>query len=274
LTPLIVTAAVTGGGAAKSPVHPVTPEAVVSAAIDAWRAGAAVVHLHARTSDGGTTMAPSAYRAAIDAIRSGGCNALIDLSAGDDGGKADHPARLAVAGAGGDLVTLAAGPFNLGKRLYDNSPGFVDRMAQAITAAGARPVIEVFDTGQIATIHRMLMEGRIDRPLLVEFVMGVPGAMPADARLLPVLLDHLPQGCLWAASIQTTDPKALRQIMEQVIVLGGHVRTGLEDHPFDISGNVAVSNAAMVREAIALSLALGRPVATTRQARGLLSFGS
>ena len=105
--PLIITAALTGGGPRKGPAHPVTPGAVVADAATAWRAGAAIIHIHARTADGGTTMAPAAYRAMVEAIRADGCDALIDLSAGDDSGKADHAARLAVVKGGGDLVTLA-----------------------------------------------------------------------------------------------------------------------------------------------------------------------
>ncbi|MBN8942987.1 MAG: 3-keto-5-aminohexanoate cleavage protein [Rhizobiales bacterium] len=268
--PLIITAALTGGGPRKGPAHPVTPEAVVADAIAAGRAGAAIVHIHARTADGATTMAPEAYRAMVEAIRTAGCDALIDLSAGDDGGKADHAARLAVADGDGDLVTLAGGPFNLGGRLYDNGPAFIDRMARAITATTAKPILEIFDTGQMATLHRLLAAGVLASPVLVEFVMGVPGGMPVDARLLPILAEGLPPDTLWSISVQTADPAAFRMVLKQAIRLGGHIRTGLEDHILDAEGGLADGNAALVAEAVALALDLGRTIATPNEARRLL----
>ncbi|WP_170181980.1 3-keto-5-aminohexanoate cleavage protein [Phreatobacter stygius] len=270
--PLVITAALTGGAPRKGPAHPVTPEAVMADAIAAWRAGAAIVHLHARTADGGTTMAPAAYRSMVTAIRHGGCEAVIDLSAGDDGGKADHAARLAVIESGGELVTLACGPFNLGGRLYDNSPGFVDRMAQAIAATASKPILEVFDTGQMATLNRLLAEGALVPPVMVEFVMGVPGGMPVDLKLLPVLIERLPAGALWSISIQTHDPVAFRAIQRQVILHGGHVRTGLEDHVFDAKGGPVAGNAALVAEAVVVARSLGREIATADQARRLLGL--
>ncbi|MGL4287262.1 MAG: 3-keto-5-aminohexanoate cleavage protein [Phreatobacter sp.] len=272
--PLIITAALTGGGPRKGPAHPVTPGAVVADAATAWRAGAAIIHIHARTADGGTTMAPAAYRAMVEAIRADGCDALIDLSAGDDSGKADHAARLAVVKGGGDLVTLAGGPFNLGRRLYDNGPEFIDRMARAIAASTAKPIFEIFDTGQMATLHRLLAEGVLVPPVMVEFVLGVPGGMPVDARLLPVLTERLPSNALWSISVQTTDPAAFRSVLQQAVRLGGHVRTGLEDHIFDAEGGLATGNAAMVAEAVAFAHDHGRTIATAAEARRLLGFAA
>lgn len=270
--PLIVTAALTGGGPCKGPTHPVTPEAVVADAVAAWRAGAAIIHIHARTEDGDTTMAPAAYRGMARAIRATGCDALIDISAGDDGGKADHAARLAVVEGGGDLVTLAGGPFNLGNRLCDNGPGFIDRMARAIAATRAKPIFEIFDTGQMATLHRLLAEGVLVPPVMVEFVLGVPGGMPVDARLLPVLTERLPAGAVWSISVQTTDPAAFRAVLRQAVRLGGHVRTGLEDHIFEANRGLVAGNAALVAEAAGFAGEFGRTIATAGEARRLLGL--
>ena len=99
MKPLIICAAVTGGAPAKSrtPYHPVTPQAVADEMLACWRAGAAMIHIHARLEDGSTVMENGAYRAIIDKAIAQGCDAIINVSAGDDGGKADHAMRLSIA---------------------------------------------------------------------------------------------------------------------------------------------------------------------------------
>ncbi|WP_163454478.1 3-keto-5-aminohexanoate cleavage protein, partial [Escherichia coli] len=88
------------------------------------------------------------------------------------------------------------------------------RMARAITATTAKPILEIFDTGQMATLHRLLAAGVLAPPALVEFVLGVPGGMPVDARLLPILVEGLPVGALWSISVQTADPLAFRMVLK------------------------------------------------------------
>src|SRR5450432_1209499 len=96
MKPLIICAAVTGGAPAKAktPHHPTTPREVVDSAVACWRAGASVIHYHARLEDGSTTMDVDAYRDIADRIRATGCDAILNLSAGDNGGRANHEQRL------------------------------------------------------------------------------------------------------------------------------------------------------------------------------------
>src|SRR5262245_21577568 len=127
MKPLIICAAVTGGSPARSktPHHPVTPEAIAEAAVMCWRAGAAMIHYHARLPDGTTSTDLHDYQIIADLIRGGGCDAILNFSAGDDGGRADHATRLKIAEAGCEVVSLDAGSFNIGERLYNNAPSYL-----------------------------------------------------------------------------------------------------------------------------------------------------
>ncbi len=270
MKPLILCAAVTGGGPAKSPAHPVTPEAVVASAVAAWRAGAAVLHLHARRPDGGTTMDPAVYADLVRAIRAEGCDALISLSAGDDGGRASHAQRLAVADAGGDLVSLALGSFNFSGRLYDNRPDYVTGMAERIRARGAIPEFEVFDTGHLHALDRLLAEGLAASPVWVDLVLGLRGCLPADPALLPHLVARLPPQAEWAVTIHGGDHERFLAVAMHAFVSGGHIRTGLEDHPYARPGEFAQSNAAMVAQWVETARLWGRPVATPEEARRMI----
>jgi len=114
MKPLIICAAVTGGAPAKAktPHHPTTPREVVDSAVACWRAGASVIHYHARLEDGSTTMDVDAYRDIADRIRATGCDAILNLSAGDNGGRANHEQRLNVTDVarvgGASLAVIAA----------------------------------------------------------------------------------------------------------------------------------------------------------------------
>ena len=247
--PVLLTAAVTGGGPprARGPRQPVTTAAIVASALACEAAGAAVIHLHARDdATGATTTDPAANAALLQAIRRAGCRAVLNLSAGDDGGRADHARRIALAGCKAEVVSLAAGSFNAGARLYDNAPAFQRAQAAAIVAAGAVPELEVFDTGHLAGVAALLEAGAVRRPALIMLVMGVPGGMACDADLLRWLVPRLPPGCVWSVSTQGDDAAAADAVLDAALALGGHIRTGIEDSVWLHPGERAASSAAQV----------------------------
>ncbi|HYF18835.1 MAG TPA: 3-keto-5-aminohexanoate cleavage protein [Ramlibacter sp.] len=270
MKPVILCAAVTGGGPPRSPHVPVTPQAVVQSALQAWRAGAAMLHLHARRPDGSSTMDAGAYRELARALRQAGCTALLNFSAGDNGGTASHEERLAIAETGADLVTIGAGSFNSGPRVYDNAPAFAIRAARGLREARVAAEVEVFDTGHLHGLRRLLEQGDLRLPVWVNFVFGGRGGMPADARLLPVLLDELPPACEWTVTVQGASAEQYHAIAHWALAQGGHVRTGLEDQSWVAPGVPATDNAQLVRHAAELAVAAGRAVATPEQARALL----
>jgi 3-keto-5-aminohexanoate cleavage enzyme len=273
--PLIVVAAITGGvaPAAAAPGHPLTPDAIVADALACAAAGASIIHIHARRPDGSTTMERDAYAGIARDIRARGCVAVLDFSAGDDGGRATHAQRIEVAGAGAEIVSLAGGSFNIGERLYDNRADFQRTMASAIVKAGARPEIEIFDSAHLQSLPRLVSAG-ITAPYFFQFVMGLPGTLKPDVRLLDWLAGQVPEGGLWSLSAQTGSDVALHtELLDAAIRLGGHIRTGFEDMRLLNDGSPAPDNAALVRQWIERAQQHGRPVATPAETRRLLGIG-
>ena len=275
MQPLMICAAVTGGAPARSktPHHPVTPQQVAADAVACWRAGAAIVHIHARLADESTSSEVAAYRDTADRIRAAGCDAILSLSAGDDGGRADHALRLRVAEAGEELVSLDLGPINLGTRLYDNRPAYLREMAKRMLELGVRPEIDVLDSGHLDSLATLIKDGLVKPPYHVQLVFGVPGGIPLDVRLLPILVSRLPTGSEWSISCQTSDFETFLRFQMAAFTEGGHVRTGMEDHVYVRPGELARNNAEMVEQWAATARTFGRPLATPAEARRMLGIG-
>ena len=275
MQPLIICAAVTGGAPARSktPHHPVTPEQVAADAVACWRAGAAIVHIHARLADESTSSEIAAYRDTADRIRAAGCDAILSLSAGDDGGRADHALRLRVAEAGEELVSLDLGPINLGTRLYDNRPAYLREMAKRMLELGVRPEIDVLDSGHLDSLATLIKDGLVKPPFHVQLVFGVPGGIPLDLRLLPILVSRLPPDSEWSISCQTSDFETFVRFQMAAFTDGGHVRTGMEDHVYVRPGELARNNAEMVEQWATTARTFGRPLATPAEARRMLGIG-
>ena len=276
MIPLIICAAPTGGAPARSktPHHPVTPQAVVDEALACWRAGAAMIHLHARLEDGSTIMDVKAYRAIIDKIEAAGCDAIINLSAGDDGGKADHAMRFGIVESGVEMVSLDAGPINIGNRIYNNSLAYLEKMASLMLAKNVKPEVEIFDVGHLAAIKALIAKGLMKPPYYIQFVLGVPGGMPLDPRMLAMCREHMPEDTQWAVSAQTANAQEYITLQMQAFTQGGHVRCGMEDFVYLREGELAESNAQSVEQWVKAAQIWGRPVASPADARKLLGIGN
>jgi 3-keto-5-aminohexanoate cleavage enzyme len=275
MRPLIITAALTGGGSpkARTPFQPVTHDEIVAEALAAWRAGAAMIHLHARTPSGAPTSDRSSYVRLCEAIRGEGCDAILNISAGDNGGQASHAERLALVDVGAEVVSLDAGSFNIGGRLYDNNPDYLRRLATGMRAVGVKPEIEIFDTGHISTVSRLAAEGLLSPPHFVQFVTGPSGTIPPDARILTLLLEQLPDGCEWCVSAQAGDDHGKHgRLLLWAFSNGGHVRTGMEDTIWLRPGELARSNASLVEQWVRTAELWGRPIASPAEARSLLGI--
>lgn len=276
MKPLLICAAVTGGGPpkAKTPHHPVTVEEIVSETLACWRAGAAMVHVHGRTPDGQATADPTVYNEILERLRAAGCDVIVNLSAGDVGGRATHEQRLAVARVDAEVVSLDAGSFNTGDRLYNNAPGYLEAMAAAMLARGIKAEVEVFDTGHLDGVRRLAAKGLLPSPVHLQFVFGVPGTLIADVRLLHVLLGHLPEDAEWGVATPYVDPEVHVRLMMAALTMGGHVRTGMEDQVYLRPGVLARSNAEMVEQWVRTAQMWGRPVASPEDARAMLKIPS
>jgi 3-keto-5-aminohexanoate cleavage enzyme len=266
--PAVVTCALIGGLPTPNPHHPRTLDDIVREGIAAVRAGAAMLHVHAHTPEGQPTQEPDVYREIAAGIREQAGDVVMNFTTAGTPGMAERE-RLRSLQAVPELASFDAGSMNFGPRLFENNPPFLERMAQAMAAAGVKPEIECFDAGMVGTGARFIDEGLIEQPALFQLVLGVPGGAPARVDTLCHLRALLPDDAHWAA---TAVGAAHFPLMAAAVALGGHVRTGMEDVARTARRTWVTSNAQLVERAVALCSAVGRPVATAAQARDLLAL--
>ncbi|MBL3803071.1 3-keto-5-aminohexanoate cleavage protein [Streptomyces sp. BRB081] len=287
---VIITCALTGAGdtVRKSPHVPVTPEQIARNAVEAAAAGAAVVHIHVRDPEtGGPSRDPKLYREVVERIKETGTDIVINLTAGMGGDLVIDPDDPLTHLPGTDLVgglerlphvedllpdicTLDCGSLNFGdgSNLYVSTPDMLRAGARRIQELGVRPELEIFDTGQLWFAKQLLAEGLLDDPTVFQLCMGVPWGAPADPGVLQSMVNMLPDDARWASF-------ALGRMqmpwVAQSILLGGHVRVGLEDNLYLGKGNKA-TNAQLVERAVTLTESIGARVATPDEARATLGL--
>ncbi|NEC13909.1 3-keto-5-aminohexanoate cleavage protein [Streptomyces sp. SID8014] len=287
---VIITCALTGAGdtVRKSPHVPVTPEQIARNAVEAAAAGAAVVHIHVRDPEtGDPSRDPKLYREVVERIKETGTDVVINLTAGMGGDLVIDPDDPLTHFPGTDLVgglerlphvedllpdicTLDCGSLNFGdgSNLYVSTPDMLRAGARRIQELGVRPELEIFDTGQLWFAKQLLAEGLLDDPTVFQLCMGVPWGAPADPGVLQSMVNMLPDGARWASF-------ALGRMqmpwVAQSILLGGHVRVGLEDNLYLGKGNKA-TNAQLVERAVTLTESIGARVATPDEARATLGL--
>jgi 3-keto-5-aminohexanoate cleavage enzyme len=269
--PVMITAAVTGSIASgkHSPHIPLTVDQIVEATVESWRAGAAIVHLHARDSTGTPTQDVEIYRTLIERIREQGCEAILNLSTGSAGGRASIEQRLACIELAPEMATLDCGSVNLGDDWVFGNPyaTFLKPAATRMQELRIAVEIETFDSGMIRNGLRLIREGLLRGPGFWQLCLGVPGGAAPDLQTIGYLLSRLPEGALWS-----TLGIGRHQLQVNVLSLlyGGHVRTGLEDNVYYRRGELARSNAQLVQRIVRLAEEFGRPVASPEEARRLL----
>ncbi|MFI5005025.1 MAG: 3-keto-5-aminohexanoate cleavage protein [Solirubrobacterales bacterium] len=269
--PVMITAAVTGSIASEkqTPHIPLTVEEIVEAAVESWRAGAAIIHLHARDETGTPIQDVAIYRTLIERIRERECEAILNLSTGSAGGRASIEERLACIELAPEMATLDCGSVNLGDDWVFCNPysTFLRPAAERMRELRIAVEIETFDSGMIRNGLRLMREGLLPGPGFWQLCLGVPGGAAPDLQTIGYLLSRLPEGAIWS-----TLGIGRHQLEVNVLSLlyGGHVRTGLEDNVYYRRGELARSNAQLVERIVRLADQFGRPVATPDEARRLL----
>ena len=262
-TEAFITCAVTGAGdtTARSPNVPVSPEQIAASALEAARAGAAVVHIHVRdpaTGQGARDV--ELYREVVQIIRGADVDAVINLTAGMGGdlvlGGPDTPLPLDqdgtdLAGAAErlahvealmpEICTLDCGTMNFaagGDYVMANTPEMLRAMARRIQSLGVRPELEVFDTGQLVMVKDLIAEGLIDDPVLVQLCMGIRYGAPDDPGTLLTLVNALPPGTVFSAF---SIGRMQLPYVAMAVLAGGNVRVGLEDNLYLGPGHKATN---------------------------------
>lgn len=271
--PCIICVAITGSVPQKkdNPAVPITIEEQVESTHEAFEAGATIAHCHVRLEDGTPTTDPERYARLKEGIEKHCPGMIIQLSTGGRTGSGQ--ARGAMLSLRPDMASLAVGSNNFPTRVYENPPDLVDWLASEMMKYGIKPEIEAFDLSHIFQAVRMSEDGRLARPLYVQFVMGVKNAMPVDRPSFDFFVQTLnriaPDAEWCAAGIG----RHQIEVNAWCITGGGHCRTGLEDNIRLDRETLAPSNAALVRRTVELCERHARPVATVTEARELLRLG-
>lgn len=288
---IFITCAVTGSGdtISRSSLVPITPAQIASDAIESAKAGAAIVHCHVRDPETGAPARDiELYREVVERIRSSDTDVVINLTAGMGGdiilGSAESPLPLA---EGTDLVgasvrtehvtallpeicTLDCGTMNFshGDYIMANTPGMLQAMAKQMQDAGVRPEIEVFDTGHLVLAKKLVEEGLIDDPVLVQLCMGIPYGAPDDVNSLMAMVNNMPEGWIYSAFSIGRNQLPYAALAP---IVGANIRVGLEDNLYLSKGKLA-SNAQLVERAVQITQAMNIRIMTPDEVRKKLKL--
>jgi 3-keto-5-aminohexanoate cleavage enzyme len=269
---IIITVGITGSRITRqqTPYIPMTPEEIAESGIEAWKAGASILHIHVRDPKTGLGAQDySIFKEVVDRIR-GETDAILCLTtSGIPGRNLQFDERLVPLSLSPELVSFDAGSINMRENVFLNPPEFLEMLARETLAKGIKPELEVFEVGMVETCNRFLEKGLLKPPLHFQFVLGVLGGMPATAKSLLHLSEILPQGSTW--SVIGIGPGQLPMAM-MALAMGGHVRVGLEDNIYYSKGVLAKNNAQLVERVVRIAREFGRDIATSLESRKILSL--
>jgi uncharacterized protein (DUF849 family) len=288
---VIITCAVTGAGdtVGRHPAIPITPEQIANAALEAAEAGAAVVHCHVRDPKTGKgTRGVHLYREVVERIRAKNAEIIINLTAGMGGdvevGEGEKPMQW---GPGTDLVgpverlahiaelrpeicTLDCGTLNFGDghTIVVQTPAQLREQARLIRSYGVKPEMEIFDSGNLWFAKQLCAEGLVVDPPLFQLCLGISWGAPVNTQTMAYQVGELPKNAVWASfGIGRME----FPMVAQAVLLGGHVRVGLEDNLW-LEKGVHASNGTLVERAVSIITLLGSKIASPDEARRILGL--
>jgi uncharacterized protein (DUF849 family) len=289
MKPTILTCAVTGTFPTRehNPALPVTPAEIAESCIGAAKAGAAICHIHVREPDTGRpSMKIEYYREVVQRIRGSGTDLIINLTCGPGGRfipSDDDPTKPApgtlfkapeirtehIVELKPELCTLDLNTMWFGGGAVINTPRNLRIMAERMYAAGVKPELEVFDTGDLVMAQDLVAEGALKLPALFQIVTGIKYGMPSTPEAMLLARSLLPKNCEWAAF---GPGRYAFPMLAQAFILGGHCRIGMEDTVHLAKGTPTPSNAALVEKAVRIIGELGGKLATVEEARSVLGL--
>jgi uncharacterized protein (DUF849 family) len=289
---VFITCAVTGSGATqdRSPHVPRSPKQIADSAIDAAKAGAAIVHCHVRDPETGSPRRDVAlYREVTERIREAEVDVVLNLTAGMGGditfGPTERPLPLNPVGTDmvgasermkhileclPEMCTLDCGTMNFAEADYvmTNTPGMLRAMGAMMTELGVKPEIEAFDTGHLWFAKELVKEGVLAPDALVQLCMGVPWGAPDDLNTFMAMVNNVPAEWNWSAFALGRNQMAY---VAASVLAGGNVRVGLEDNLWLGKGQLA-TNAQLVERAVTIVENMGARVITPQEVRERLNL--
>lgn len=274
MKPIILTSAITGAETTRKdqPNLPVTPQEQAREAIACFEAGARVIHLHVREDDGSPSQRLERFEESIAAIRAAVPEMIIQISTGGAVGE-PFEKRLAPLALKPDMGTLNAGTLNFGDEIFINHPHDIIRLAEAFKEYNVVPEVEVYESGMIDIVSRLVKRGIITHtPLHIQFVLGVPGGMSGKPKNLLYMIEHLAEEIPTATWAVAGIGRWHLPTSMIALATGGHIRSGFEDNIFYHKNVLADSNAQLVARLARIAKEIGRPIATPAQAREILAL--
>jgi 3-keto-5-aminohexanoate cleavage enzyme len=271
--PCIIAVAITGSLPRKqdNPAVPISVAEQIESTHEAYEAGASLVHIHVRNDDQSSSSDPERFAAVQLGVRKHCPGMIVQFSTGGRG--RDPAARGSALSLKPDMASLSTGSVNFPSIVYENHPALVDDLAATMKANDVLPEIEVFDLSHLHAARRLADIGLIGERPHIQFVMGVQNALPAEERLLDILLNEaktLFPSCTWSAA---GIGRSQTIVMDWALSRGSDgVRTGLEDNIRISKGRLARSNAELVEIAAVAIEKHGRKVASTGESRNALGL--
>ena len=272
MLPCIVTCAITGAIPTKTdnPAVPVMPSEQIESTHEAYEAGASLVHIHVRNDDQTPGSDPKKFAEIQEGVKKHCPSMIIQFSTGGRG--RDQNQRGAMLNLKPDMASLATGSVNFPNDIYENPPEFIDGLAKKMLKYEIKPEVEIFDLAMLYNAVSLLKRGLLNNPPHVQFVMGIPNALPARRSVLEFLIGEykqlIPTGTWTAAGIG----KHQFEVAQWCLELGGNCRTGLEDNIKFDRDRLAKSNAELVKKLVDIMPDYGRRPASASEARVILEL--
>jgi uncharacterized protein (DUF849 family) len=291
---VIISAAITGGMTVptQSGAIPVTPEEIIESAVGAYEAGAAIVHIHVREPDTGRPSSNIAlFKEVLEGIKQR-CPVIVQPTTGGGQGMTIEERAAVLTEFEPEMATFNTGSFNFGlfpigerdlgwaeweREYLEDTRGYIfrntfadmERICEMVRAANVKPELEAYDVGHLYNIDHLLSRGLLDKPVHIQFVLGVLGAnqprIEQAMHMLATARSLFGEDFTWSAA--GVGYPAEYHLAALGVMLGGQVRVGLEDNLRLSRGKRAQSNAELVEKAVSLAALYDRPPATPDQAR-------
>jgi len=272
MRPVVIAVAITGSVPRKrdNPAVPVTVPEQIESTHQAFEAGASLVHIHVRNPDESSSSDPALFAQVMEGVRRHCPGMIVQFSTGGRG--REQAKRGAMLYLKPDMASLATGSVNFPVGIYENPPDFVEGLARTMLENGIKPEIEVFDLSMLYNAANLVKKGLVKERPHVQFVMGVPNAMPARRSVFDFLraeIEDVLPGATWvAAGIGRHQWEVNQWCLES----GGHCRTGLEDNLRITSDRLAASNAELVQKIVDACAQYDRRPASAAEARQMLGL--
>jgi uncharacterized protein (DUF849 family) len=270
--PVIITVAITGAVPKKAdnPAVPVTPAEQIESTHQAFEAGASLVHIHVRNPDQSSGSSPELFGKVQEGVRKHCPGMIVQFSTGGRG--RDQSLRGAMLHLKPDMASLATGSVNFPAQIYENPPDFVEGLAKTMLENDIKPEVEVFDLAMLYNAAGLVKKGLLKDPPHVQFVMGIPNAMPARRSIFDFLRSELKEVLPRATWVAAGVGRHQWEVNQWCLEADGHVRTGLEDNLRIEPNRLAASNAELVKKVADACEKYERKVATPAEARRILGL--